>query len=102
MMRALRILVFAIALAATGRADALPMSAGPAAETRPGSEPFQAFCGPDRCFARPVWRYRSGSGFLPFRRFGFMPPRPRFAPFGFRPFGGPGSFGGRFGGFRRF
>ncbi len=99
MARTLRILILAGALAAAGNAHALPIAAPPAAARR-AAEPVQAFCGPYRCFARPFWRYRPGAGFLPFRRFGFAPPRPRFAPFGFRRFGGYG--GGRFGGFRRF
>lgn len=99
MSRALRILVLAAALAAAGGARALPVAAPLAREPRVLMEPVQAFCGPYRCFARPVWRYRSGAGFLPYRRFGFAPARPRFAPFGFRRFGGYGGFGGRFGGF---
>ena len=93
-MRVLRILVLAGALASAGSAEALPVPAAMRAGT--GAEPVQAFCGPYRCFARPFWRYRSGAGFRPFRRFGFAPPPPRFAPFGFR------RFGGRPGGFRRF
>ena len=99
-MGVLRVLVLAGVLASTGGAAALPipvpLRAGAAAE------PVQAFCGPYRCSARPFWRYRSGAGFLPYRSFGFAPPAPRFAPFGFRRFGGPGGFGGRPGGFRRF
>lgn len=94
MTRMSRILILAGALAAPGSADALPV----AAAARLAAEPVQAFCGPNRCFARPFWRYRSGAGFLPYRRFGFAPPGPRFAPFGFRRFGGYGD--GRFGGFR--
>ena len=61
-------------------------------------QPVQAFCGPFRCGARPFWRYRSGAGFLPYRRFGLAPGRPRFAPDDMLRFRGAG----RFGGFRRF
>jgi hypothetical protein len=48
-------------------------------------------CGPYRCFRRPLWRYGSGRGFFPLRRFG-PPPARRFyyRPFGFRRFGGFG------------
>jgi hypothetical protein len=98
MSRALQILVLATALAAAGGAHALPVAAPLAGEPPALVEPAQAFCGPYRCFARPFWRYRSGAGFLPYRRFGFAPARPRFAPFGFRRFGGYRGFGG----FRRF
>lgn len=96
-MTALRIIVLAGALAVTGAADAMPMNALLARQARPVADPVQAFCGPHRCFPGPFWRYRSGAGFLPYRRFGFAPARPRFAPFAFRRFGGD-----RFGGFRRF
>ncbi len=92
------VLILAGALAAPGGVGAVPVTLPIAATSRLAAEPVQAFCGPNRCFARPVWRYRSGAGFLPYRRFGFAPPGPRFAPFGFRRFGGYGD--GRFGGFR--
>ena len=91
MSRALQILVLATALAAAGGAHALPVAAPLAGEPPALVEPVQAFCGPYRCFARPFWRYRSGAGFLPYRRFGFAPARPRFAPFGFRRFGDTGG-----------
>ena len=96
-MWALRILVLAAVLTTASHASALPT---PAPVVGQGSqiESVQAFCGPFRCFARPVWRYRSGAGFRPYRHFDFPAARPRFAPFGFRRFGPPGGFGG----FRRF
>ncbi|MGI4765150.1 MAG: hypothetical protein ACRYGP_08820 [Janthinobacterium lividum] len=96
-MRALRILVLAAALGAAGKASALPVAA-PMEKQGLRAESIQAFCGPFRCFARPFWRYRSGAGFRPFRRFGYPAPRPRFAPFGFRRFDAPGGYGR----FRRF
>jgi hypothetical protein len=99
-MRGLRMVVLAGALAAAGAAHALPADASLAATARLAVDPVQAFCGPARCFARPFWRYRSGAGFRPYRGPGAVPPPPfRFAPFGFRRFG---NEGGRFGGFRRF
>ena len=93
MLRALRILAVAGVLAAAGDAEALPITAPRPDVLGLAEEHVQAFCGPYRCFARPFWRYRSGAGFLPYRRFGFAPARPRFAPFGLGHFGGGGRFG---------
>ena len=51
-------------------------------------------CGPFRCVQRPFWRYGSGTGFRPLRRFGFAPARPfLYPPLAFGRFGGYGGFG---------
>ena len=75
-----------------------PASSGPlpAGQFRPRAEVERValICGPFRCVQRPFWRYGSGTGFRPLRRFGFAPARPfGYPPLAFGRFGGYGGFG---------
>jgi hypothetical protein len=85
-VKLVRSLVLSAALAWCGGAFALPVAPEPWSR---GLLPAQMVCGPYRCFRRPLWRYGTGRGFFPLRRFG-PPPARRFyyRPFGFRRFGG--------------
>lgn len=73
----------------------MPAGIGPV-DARPVSmERVQAVCGPNRCAARPYWRYGYGTGFRPFAGYGPRPtPRFTYQPFGFERFGGGGRYGG--------
>ncbi len=82
-----------LTLIGVGTASAGPLPTGP---HWPGAgvERVALVCGPFRCVQRPFWRYGSGTGFRPLRRFGFAPARPfGHPPLAFGRFGGYGGFG---------
>ncbi len=78
-------LVLAAAMAWCGGAGAV-QGQGPRWDG--GVEQVRMACEGFGCAPRPLWRYGSGRGFFPMRRFG-PPPVRRFGfrPLGFRPIG---------------